>query len=81
MRAAKISMLFAIYTTLTRNKTIVVLTIPYQYKEFQFFLNANILLKHRPYDSALDLQNDAQLSFGPIYNFSQNEYCFEGIYN
>jgi predicted transport protein len=28
---------------------------------------------HRPYNCAIDLQDGAQPSFGPIYNLSQNE--------
>jgi hypothetical protein len=35
--------------------------------------NAEILLEHRPYDYAIELQDRAQSPFGPIYNFSQTE--------
>jgi hypothetical protein len=46
------------------------------YKEFQDVFEkkyADILPEHRPYDCAIDLQDGAQLPFGPIYNVSQNE--------
>jgi hypothetical protein len=35
--------------------------------------NANILLEHRPYDCAIELQDGTQPPFGRIYNLSQTE--------
>lgn len=44
-----------------------------QYKDFKDVFqkkNADMLPEHRPYDCAIDLQEGAQLPFGPIYNLS-----------
>jgi hypothetical protein len=76
IRAAKISTPFAIYVVPASGETTTSTNIPTQYKEFQDVFekkNADILLEHRPYDCAIDLQNGAQPPFGPIYNLSQNE--------
>jgi hypothetical protein len=71
------------------NKEQVLQFMLYQYKKilnhvpkFQFNIkilwiylkkNVDILLEYRPYDCAIDLQEGAQLPFGPIYNLSENE--------
>ena len=50
--------------------------LPEQYKSYQDVFekkNAYILPQHRPYDCAIDIEEDAQLPFGPIYNLSQDE--------
>ena len=47
-----------------------------QYKDFENVFqkkNADMLLEHRPYDCAIDLQEGAQPPFGPNYNLSQIE--------
>ncbi len=35
--------------------------------------NVNTLLKHRPYDCTINLEEGAQPPFSPIYNLSQDE--------
>ena len=75
MKIAKNNTPFIIYATPTREE-ITSTTIPKQYKVFQDVFekkNADILLQHRPYDCAIDLQEGAQPPFCPIYNLSQNE--------
>jgi len=39
-----------------------------------FEKNTHILPKHSSYDYAIDLQNEVQVSFGPIFNFLQNGF-------
>jgi hypothetical protein len=76
MRTAKTSTPFAIYATMIFEETTILTNILAQYKEFQDIFekkNADILPMHRPYNCAIDLQDGAQPSFGPIYNLSQNE--------
>jgi hypothetical protein len=34
-----------------------------------------MLPQHRPYDYAIDLQEDIQPLFGPIYNLPQNKFA------
>jgi hypothetical protein len=51
-------------------------TLPDKYSEFADVFskeNADILPEHRPYDCPIDLQENAQPPFGPIYNLSQPE--------
>jgi hypothetical protein len=49
--------------------------------------NVITLPEHRPYDCTIDLEEGAQLPFGPIYNLSQNkivalcEYINENLQN
>jgi hypothetical protein len=76
IRVVKTGILFVIYATPTSIKTTTSTNVLAQYREFQDAFekkNADILSEHRPYDCAIDLQNEAQPSFGPIYNLSQNE--------
>jgi hypothetical protein len=76
IRAAKTGTSFAIYATPTFGETATSTNVPTQYKEFQDIFekkNVDILPKHRPYDCAIDLQDGAQPTFGPIYNLLQNE--------
>ena len=50
--------------------------LPEQYKSYQDVFkkkNANILPQHRPYDCAIDIEDGAQVPFGPIYNLFQYE--------
>ena len=50
--------------------------LPKQYKFYQDVFekkNADILPQHRPYDYAIDIEDGAQVPFGPIYNLSQDE--------
>jgi hypothetical protein len=50
--------------------------IPIQYHDFKDVFekkNADILLKHHPYDCTIELQDGVQPPFGPIYNLSQME--------
>ena len=50
--------------------------LPEQYKSYQDIFkkkNTDILLQHRPYDCAIDIENDTQVPFGLIYNLSQDE--------
>jgi hypothetical protein len=76
-RAAKKNVAFAIYTTPMGTSTeTCVQEIPMQYHNFKNVFekkNANILSEHRPYDCAIELQDEAQLPFEPIYNLSQTE--------
>ena len=47
-----------------------------QYKSYQDVFEkkkADILPQHRPYDCAIDIEDVAQVPFGPIYNLSQDE--------
>jgi len=76
IRSVKNSTPFVIYTTPTSEDTTSSTSIPEQYKEFQDVFqkkNADMLLQHRPYDCAIDLQEGAQPPFGPIYNLLQTE--------
>ena len=50
--------------------------LPEQYKSYQDVFkkkNADILPQHWPYDCAIDIEDGAEVPFGPIYNFSQDE--------
>jgi hypothetical protein len=50
--------------------------LPTCYKEYQDVFekkNADMLPQHYLYDCAIDLQEDIQLLFGPIYNLFQNK--------
>ena len=50
--------------------------LPEQYKSYQDVFekkNADILPLHQPYDCAIDIEDGAQVPFGPIYNLSQDE--------
>jgi len=52
--------------------------IPSQYKGYKDVFekkNADTLPKHQPYDYTIDLEEDAQPLFGPIYNLSQDEFA------
>ena len=47
-----------------------------QYKSYQDVFkkkNADILPQHQPYDCAIDIEDGAQVPFGPIYNMFQDE--------
>lgn len=76
MYAAKEGSSFAIYATPISDSEKTSSSILSQYQEFQDIFekkNADILLKHRPYDCSIDLQEGAQPPFGPIYNLLQNK--------
>jgi hypothetical protein len=76
MKATKMGTPFAIYAILTSEETTTLTNDAAQYKEFKNVFekkNVDILPEHRPYNCAIDLQDGAQLPFGPIYNLSQNE--------
>ena len=47
-----------------------------QYKSYQDVFKKKIVHKlpqHRPYDCIIDIEEGAQVSFGSIYNLSQDE--------
>jgi hypothetical protein len=51
-------------------------SLPEKYSDFKDVFskeNADILPEHRPYDCPIDLKENAQPPFGPIYNLSQPE--------
>jgi hypothetical protein len=74
-RAAKKNVAFVIHATpMGTSIETSVQEIPMQYHDFKDVFekkNADILLEHRPYDYAIELQDGAQPPFGPIYNLSQ----------
>ena len=50
--------------------------LPEQYKSYQNVFkkkNADILPQHWPYDCPIDIEEGAQVSFGPIYSLSRDE--------
>ena len=50
--------------------------LPEQYKSYQDVFgkkNADILPQYWPYDCTIDIEDGAQVPFGPIYNMSQDE--------
>ena len=76
VRSSKEDAPFVIYATPTSREKNLTAGAPEQYKDFEDVFqkkNANMLPEHRPYDCAIDLQEGAQLPFGPIYNLSQTE--------
>jgi hypothetical protein len=76
MRAEKKKTTFAIYVTLITELVKILEALPIRYKEYQDEFekkNADLLPQHRPYDCTINLQEASQLSFGPIYNLSQNK--------
>ena len=77
MHAAKKNEIFAIYAT-PMNISIcnMLQEIPNQYKDFKDVFEKkieDILSQYRPYDCAIELQEEAQPPFGPIYNLSQTK--------
>ncbi len=44
-------------------------------KQTRMFLKkiVDLLFKHRPYDYVIDLEEEHEPPFGPIYNLSQDE--------
>ena len=76
IRAAKVGSTFVIYATPIANETRSMSTLPEQYKSYQDVFekkNVDILPQHRLYDCAIDIEDGAQVPFGPIYNMSQDE--------
>jgi hypothetical protein len=76
MRVAKKRMMFAIYAMPITESVKGPETLSTRYKEYQDVFekkNVDMLLQHHPYDCAINLQEDTQLPFGPIYNLSQNK--------
>ena len=71
IQAAKGGSTFVIYTIPIADETRNMSALPEQYKSYQDVFekkNADILPQHRPYDCAIDIEDDAQVPFGPIYN-------------
>ena len=76
VKSSKENTPFVIYATPISGEKTSTSSIPEQYKAFQdVFLkkSAEMLLKHRPYDCAIDLQERSQPPFGSIYNLLQTE--------
>ena len=76
MKVAKKRIMFAIYTTPTSKSPPKTNGLPIQYKKFQDMLkknNGDTLPQHLLYNCAIELQEGAQVPFGPIYSLSQNE--------
>ena len=76
IRVAKGRSTFVIYATPIADETRSMSTLPEQYKSYQVVFekkNADILPQHRLYDCAIDIEDFAQVPFGPIYNMSQDE--------
>jgi hypothetical protein len=76
MRATKKRTMFVIYAMQITESVNGFKVLPIRYKEYQDVFekkNAAMLLQHRPYDCAINLQESTQLPFGSIYNLSQNE--------
>jgi len=76
MRAAKNGNMFAIYAIPTSQPIQEPTKLPAKYEEYRDVFekkNADTLPQHRPYDCGIELQEDAQPPFGPIYSLSQNE--------
>jgi hypothetical protein len=76
MRVAKNGNMFAIYAISTSQLVQEPTKLPTKYEEYRDVFekkNADTLLQHRPYDCGIELQEDAQPPFGPIYSLSQNE--------
>lgn len=76
VRTSKEGTPFVIYAIPTNKEHVLTASIPKQYKDFQDVFqikNADMLPEHRPYDHAIDLEEGAQLPFGPIYNLLQSE--------
>jgi len=67
---------FVNYATPFQVEATLATTILEQYKEFQdiFEKNAHMLLEHRPYNCAIDLQEGTQPPFGLVYNLLQNKF-------
>ena len=58
-------------------------TIPKAYKDFEDVFsteNSGHLPMHKDHDHAIDLVDDKQLSYGPIYSLSENELSFLWAY-
>jgi hypothetical protein len=76
MRVVKKKTTIAIYATSIAESIKGHEVLPTCYKRYQdVFANKNIdlLPQYCPYDCVIDLQEDTQLPFGPIYNLSQNK--------
>ena len=76
VRSSKEGAPFVIFATPTSTEKPSTASIPKRYKDFEDVFqkkNADMLPEHRPYDCAIDLQEGAQLPFGPIYNLLQTE--------
>ena len=76
IQAAKGGSTFVIYATPIIDETRSMSALPEQYKSYQDVFekkNADILPEHRLYDCAIDIEDGAQVPFGPIYNLSQDE--------
>jgi hypothetical protein len=75
MQAAKKNVVFVIYiTSISASIDNISRELPAQYNEFKEVFekkNVDILPKQRHYDCAIELQDEAQPPFGPIYNLSQ----------
>ncbi len=64
---------FFVYVIIAHDPRMQQHEIPIQYQDYKHVFekkNANTLLKHQPCDYAIDLQEEAQPLFGPIYNLS-----------
>ncbi len=78
MRAAKNGNMFAIYAIPTSQHVQEPTKLPAKYEEYQDVFekkNADTLPQHRPYDCGIELQEDAQPPFGPIYSLSPERAC------
>ena len=76
IRAAKGRSTFLIYATPIADETRSMSALPEQYKTYQDVFkkkNTDILPQHRPYECAINIEDNAQVPFGPIYNLSQDE--------
>jgi hypothetical protein len=77
VRAAEKNVAFVIYASPMGTSTkIGIQEISMQYHDFKDLFekkNIDILLEHRPYDCTIELQDEAQPPFGPIYNLSQTK--------
>ncbi len=73
MRAAKNGNMFAIYAISTSQPVQEPTKLLAKYEEYRDVFekkNADTLPQHRPYDCGIELQEDAQPPFGPIYSLS-----------
>jgi hypothetical protein len=76
MRVAKKGTMFVIYATPIIESVNGFEALLNRYKKYQDVFekkNVDMLPQHYLYDCAIDLQEDTQPPFGPIYNLSQNK--------
>jgi hypothetical protein len=76
MQAAKKGTTFVIHAIPITESVKGLKALPTHYKEYQDVFekkNVDLFPQHRLYNCAIDLLEDTQPPFGPIYNLSQNK--------